>query len=204
MANFNTKNNKRESTLVKNLKDLDCNQSLLDLHKLHSKLCLSILFKLSKRYSNWFILEELKDEIHHIIYKSAKKYKHNKNTKFSTFLANETKWAFFDKMNAITKSKEKNKLNEMINSFSDKNTNPCYGDMYEISIDYLKQFHDPRVIKIFNLRYEVGKKDSNKVMPWHEIGSIMNLSSQGCINLHGNGIKFIKEKLEQEGIINVK
>ena len=163
---------------------------------------MSILYRLSKRYSNWIIMEELKDEIHYIIYKSAKKYKSDKNTKFSTFLANETKWAFFDKMNAISKSKEKNKLNQMLQTHTA--IEPCFGDMYSIAIDYLNDFHDERVIKIFNLRYEVGKQNSNKVMPWHEIGAIMQLSSQGCINLHHTGVQFIKDKLEKEGLINAK
>ncbi len=50
------------------------------------------------------------------------------------------------------------------------------------------------------MRYIIGKK--NKVMPWKNIGKKMDLSIQGCINIHNSAIKKIKQTLDEEN--NVK
>jgi hypothetical protein len=191
--------------LVNNIKNDNCNTSIIELYSRHEKLCLSIIYKLSKRFQAFLLIEEIKNDIHYIIYCSAIKFKDNKATKFSTFLANETKWCFFNKMNALIKKQNHLKLNDLIKTqqtdiFEENNSET----IYDISMNLLKNIPDKRVADIFSLRYEIGKKNSNKVMPWHEVGEKMNLSSQGCINLHSTGIKFIKEKLTKEGINNAK
>ena len=186
--------------LVQNVKDYKCNKSLIELHNRHEKLCLSILYKLSKRFNCYFLVEEIKPEIHHMIYDSAHKYDEFRKTKFSTFLGNETKWLFFTRMNSITKSNNNRRLNDLLKHNLDENKEDVCEDIFNISVDFLNEIKDERICKIFKLRYEVGKKNTNKVMPWHEVGAIMNLSSQGCINLHASGIKFLQERLKQEGI----
>lgn len=197
-------NNTDDKNLVKNIKKSKCNQSLIELHSRHEKLCLSILYKLSKRFNCYFLVEEIKPEIHHIIYNSAHKYDSSRKTKFSTFLGNETKWAFFTKMNSVIKNNNNRRLNDLLKHNLDNDTENTNESMYDVSVMLLKNIEDHRIRKIFKLRYEVGKENSNKVMPWHEVGAIMNLSSQGCINLHSNGIKFIQEKLKEEGIHSAK
>lgn len=191
--------------LVDNIKQDNCNTSIVELYSRHEKLCLSIIYKLSKRFNAFSIIEDIKDDIHYIIYCSAIKFKHNKATKFSTFLGNETKWCFFNKMNALIKKQNHLKLNDLIKmDRRDTHEEENSESLYDISMDLLKDIPDQRIVKIFKLRYEIGKDNSNKVMPWHEVGDEMNLSSQGCINLHSSGIKFIKEKLTKEGIEDAK
>jgi hypothetical protein len=46
------------------------------------------------------------------------------------------------------------------------------------------------------MRYIVGRK--NKVMPWKQIGDSMNLSIQGCINIHNSAIETFKNELKQD------
>lgn len=197
-------NKAKDIDLVAEVKQSNCNDSVVKLFERHKKLCMSIIYKLSKRFNTYMLLDELKDEMHHTIYLSAKKYDPLRSTKFSTFLANEMKWAFFNKMNKLIKNQNHIKLNDFIGINQEDQKDQTSESIYNISMDMLNNIHDVRVIKIFKLRYHIGKSNSNKVMPWHEVGTVMGLSSQGCINLHSIGIKFIKEKLKQEGIKNVK
>ena len=48
-----------------------------------------------------------------------------------------------------------------------------------------------QIYKIFKLRYLEGSK--NKLMPWREVGKQLNLSIQGCINIHDRFLKKIKK-----------
>ena len=60
----------------------------------------------------------------------------------------------------------------------------------------IKKNPDARVEKIFNMRYIIGSK--NRVMPWNKIGKELNLSIQGCINIHNSAIKQVKQELSKE------
>jgi hypothetical protein len=60
----------------------------------------------------------------------------------------------------------------------------------------IKKNPDSRVFKIFNMRYVVGKK--NKVMPWKYIGAKLNMSIQGCINIHNSTLEKIKLQVQKE------
>jgi hypothetical protein len=40
--------------------------------------------------------------------------------------------------------------------------------------------------------------ERNSVMPWKKIGKEVNLSIQGCINIHDKGIRYIQDKLGEE------
>lgn len=187
--------------LCQNIKNWKCNDSVKILHDRHAALIVSVSTRLSKKYNNWNLTQEIIDDSYYITYNSAIKYDPGKKTKFSTFLANETKWAYLNKCN---KHKNINQKLSALESFpapiADESHEVKYRrneimDSINLIID---QNTDERIRKIFHLRYVVGKK--NGVMPWHIVGSRVGLSAQGCINLHKSGIKFLKEKLKQEGI----
>ena len=55
---------------------------------------------------------------------------------------------------------------------------------------------DKRVDKIFRLRYNGGK--GNKLMSWKEVSKEVNLSIQGCINVHNSAIRHIQTKLQKD------
>ena len=48
---------------------------------------------------------------------------------------------------------------------------------------------DPRVQKIFKMRYQDGKK----LTPWKKIAKKLDLSIQGCINIHNKHLTEIKK-----------
>jgi len=187
--------------LCQNIKNRKCNESIKILHERHAALIVSVSTRLSKKYNNWNLTQEIIDDSYYITYNSAMKYDPNKKTKFSTFLANETKWAYLNKCN---KHKNVNQKLSALESFplpiadeKQEVINKKNEIMNSINL-IIEQNPDERIRKIFHLRYVIGKK--NGVMPWHMIGSSVGLSAQGCINLHKSGIKFLKEKLKQEGI----
>jgi regulator of sigma D len=69
-------------------------------------------------------------------------------------------------------------------------------DCYDRILEIANGHSDKRVSKIFKLRYVDGKQ--NKLMPWKDISKKMNLSIQGCINIHNAAIKYIRKVLEKE------
>ena len=60
----------------------------------------------------------------------------------------------------------------------------------------INDFPDERVEKIFKMRYIDG--DKNKVMPWKKISKDLDMSIQGCINIHNKIIKKIQTKIKKE------
>jgi hypothetical protein len=46
------------------------------------------------------------------------------------------------------------------------------------------------------MRYIEGSK--NKVMPWNKVCKTVDLSIQGCINVHDKAIKHIKKELNKD------
>jgi hypothetical protein len=63
---------------------------------------------------------------------------------------------------------------------------------------HLDVYPDKRVSKIFNMRYE----NNNKLTPWRKISKEMDLSIQGCINIHNSALKTISKKIKLEYEIN--
>jgi len=55
-------------------------------------------------------------------------------------------------------------------------------------------FDDKRIEKIFRLRYLNGKK---KPTPWRKIAKELDLSIQGCINIHNSAFKTLKKNYQK-------
>ena len=65
--------------------------------------------------------------------------------------------------------------------------------------DHLEEIPDIRVKKIFQLRYSGDKK----LTPWRKVSEKMNLSIQGCINIHNSALKKISKNLKNKYEINL-
>ena len=91
-------------------------------------------------------------------------------------------------MFAITEEKF-NKIESSQNHFRDEMINK---ELINKIFETLKDSGDKRACKIFTMRYIIGEK--NKVMPWKKISKAVNLSIQGCINVHNSYIKKIKSR----------
>ena len=125
----------------------------------------------------------------------------NKGAKFSTHLGNETKWMC---LNLFNKTKNRGKLEKQYKEAVrlENNGEDLISDGIEHE-DLLDEIYkiaevhsDNRVRDIFRLRYKVG--EGNKVMAWDRIADYINLSIQGCINIHNKAIEQIKQKLKEQ------
>jgi hypothetical protein len=142
------------------------------------------------------------DEKDYNIYQAALKYKDDKGTKFPTFLGNETKWICLNKHNK--KKKEPQLSIEDIKEsdiLEDKNVKIKSEDLeiFSEAIKFSKNHKDKRVEKIFEMRYITGER--NRVMPWKKISEELNMSIQGCINIHNSAIEKFKIELKDKDYV---
>ena len=140
---------------------------------------------------------EMIDDKDFYIYKALMKYDPTKGTKFSTHLGNEAKWLCLN-----TYNKAKNKLT-FLSSDSQYDVEPEINpinktieeDSYNKIVSIINNFPDSRVKKIFTMRYIDG--ENNKVMPWRKISRELNMSIQGCINIHNTAISKIQQRVNR-------
>ena len=181
--------------------DEDPSIHLSELIERHSGIYLDIINTYASRDSSFIDRAELIKDKDFNIYQAVVKYDPNRGAKFSTYLGNETKWLCLNTYN-------KNKRHPTITTETLDLLHPDLGlytesvkdnlkkDSLTKVLQLIKDHPDKRVEKIFKMRYIIGKK--NKVMPWKNIGNAMNLSIQGCINIHNAAITSIKKSLEGE------
>ena len=182
---------------IKNEKDVDdCLQELIERH---TGIYLDIVNKYTQ-HTNTSNKLDLIDEKDYNIYQTALKYKSDKGTKFPTFLGNETKWICLNKQNKIKKEKKVafDDISE-IDLAQEDDGNKEKLEVFKKTIELAKQHQDKRVEKIFEMRYIIGEK--NKVMPWKKISKELNMSIQGCINIHNSAIEKFKLELKDKNYV---
>ena len=143
--------------------------------------------------------EDLVKEKIYQLYSSALRFNTSKGTKFSTFFGNEVKWLCLNCYNKSTRENQFPAEECYLNLLSqDKDTDERFVNLESLQkiYDFVKHHPDKRVDKIFQLRYNEGK--GNKVMSWKDVSKEVDLSIQGCINVHNAAIKHIKNKFKHE------
>ena len=128
------------------------------------------------------------------IYDSALNYDPSRNTKFSTHLANQTKWKCLNALNKKKKSRECFIDDE--NTYIEPSCDSFIKDIdKEEALDVfercLETEEDERVKKIVDMRYG---STNNKLIPWRSIAKKLDLSIQGCINIHNKFINKVKKE----------
>ena len=174
---------------------------LRELIQRHSGIYLDIINTYASNDSPFIDKPELIKDKNYNIYQAILKYDPDRGAKFSTYLGNETKWLCLNIYN-------KNKRHPTITTetldlfrpdlglYSESINENIRKDLFDKVISLASRNPDKRVEKIFKMRYIIGKR--NKVMPWKSIGNEMNLSIQGCINIHNAAIQSIRESLKGE------
>lgn len=146
------------------------------------------------------VIDIMKDK-DYTIYKAALEYDESK-AKFSTHLANKTKYM------CLTQ-KTKNKNNKVTGNFDDieffqkdKSSPPdesCkINDSFSRILNLIDKHKDHRLKTIFHERYFCGRR--GKLKPWKEVAKKINLSAQGCINIHDKAIKEFSYRIDNEKI----
>jgi hypothetical protein len=187
--------------LIKEIKENQDDYSLRELIDRHSGIYIEMIRRYGQKHLTETQLNDLMDDKDFNIYSAAIEYDETKS-KFSTYLANRTRY------NCLT-NKTLNKKNSKIVNFSEiefekesKDRNPCEASSEKElmkKVCFLIQKHeDPRVAEIFHERYFSDER--KKLKPWKEIAKKMNLSIQGCIDIHNRTIEQFKKKITNEPI----
>ena len=185
--------------LIRNIKnDVKADLNLRELVSRHSGIFLSMVHNYIPNSSSVINKSDLIQDKDYYIYKAALKFDEARLAKFSTFLGNETKWMCLNLYN-----KNKNKISvEYDESFAPYPSESLElegsinRDIFDNIITFAKSHPDKRVETIFNMRYIEGHK--NSVMPWRTISEELNMSIQGCINIHNAALKIFKNKITKE------
>ena len=172
-------------------------ESLNLLIQRHSGIYINIVNSYVPKNSPFVRKSDIIEEKDYHIYMAALKYEEGHGTKFSTYLGNETKWLC---LNTFNKAKRRPELTSE-DFIQEKNIyeDADLGEERELLgrvFEFTRCHPDPRVAKIFNLRYV--ETHGNKLTPWEKISAKLNLSIQGCINIHNKALETIKLKLISE------
>jgi len=185
-------------TLIEDVRDETDNadRALRELINRHSGIYLDIVNNYIPTNCSFVRKSDVLEEKDYYIYQAALKYKEDRGTKFSTYLGNETKWMC---MNLFNKNKKFPLVPIEEGGPLDQHHSPTSSfnmSEFEKIIDLTHSHPDLRVSKIFKLRYTEGRL--NKLMPWQQIALKLDMSIQGCINIHNAALNNFKSKLERE------
>jgi RNA polymerase sigma factor (sigma-70 family) len=185
---------KDDTSLIEKIQKDGCEESLKEIIKRHSPIFYDIYGRFSSLlYSRNINTQDVIEDKNTLIWKSIQSYNPEKKSKFSTWLANQTRYLCLNLLNQkmnyvqmeeveLARRHEKASIPEEDNFLTIKNN----------IFDVLDSLKDKRVSKIFELRYYSDKKDR----AWKEIGKSLNISVQTAINLHKKGKKIIKSRLK--------
>ena len=183
-------------TLINKIKDTHDEDSLLELINRHSGIYHSMVNNFLSGSQNVKEKNVLAEEKTLNFYSCALTYDPNRNTKFPTYLANQTKWKCLNIINKKKRNKEIYLDDE--NSFIEPSCESFLSqikkkEVFKVFESCLKEERDDRVKKIVDLRYNT---DNNKVRAWRVIATEMGMSIQGCINIHNKFILKVKKKTQ--------
>ncbi len=185
-------------SLIKRIQESKDDKSLSELINRHSGIYVYIVDQYSKNDRININKKSIIDDKDYMIYKSALDYDPSKNSKFSTFLANQTKWKC---LNEINRKEKKNvpleNIHTDLSDDEDSLVKLSKIEAFDIFNSMLKQEKDKRVKKIIDIRYNTS---NTKLVPWKVAANILNLSIQGCINIHDRFIKKVKNKLDENHV----
>lgn len=195
-------NNLEDLQLVDNIKkDTETEVCLQELIGRHTGIYLDIVNKYTINGNTTNRLD-LIDEKDYNIYQAALKYEGDRGTKFPTFLGNETKWICLNKFNKRKKDPQLSiddvKESDILRPKKEKLKQEDL-EVFSEAIKLSKVHKDKRVEKIFEMRYITGEK--NKVMPWKKISEELNMSIQGCINIHNSAVEKFKIELKDKDYV---
>lgn len=182
-------------TLIDKIKDRNDEESLLELIDRHSGIYHTMVNQFLSSPRNTLDKTQAVKEKDYVIYNSAVSFNPDKNTKFSTYLANQAKWKC---LNILNKKKRNNEFSlEEIPVYQEPFSESFLSQInkeetFKLFQELLDQEDDDRIKKIIELRYDV---DNNKLNPWRKIAERLDMSIQGCINIHNRFIKKVKKEI---------
>jgi DNA-directed RNA polymerase specialized sigma subunit len=187
--------------LTRMVKEDQNQEALVELISRHSGIYIHMVKCFGSKSLTQDQVNDLLDEKDYNIYKAAIDFDESKS-KFSTFLANKTKYICLTQK-TINKSKSNFTSYDdidfaQISTSLEPDAECSLNESYERIINMILKHQDERVKTIFYERYFCGER--GKLKPWKQIAQKVNLSTQGCINVHNKTLKEFKNKVKNEKI----
>jgi DNA-directed RNA polymerase sigma subunit (sigma70/sigma32) len=177
---------------IKESRDSDSLQCLIDKH---SGIYIDTVNKTISNASFFIDKDEILDEKDFCIYNAALKFEPERNVKFSTYLANETRWRCLNLYNKCKKF-QRESIDDHINDSPDPSCflediqkNEILENIKSLAIEQ----NDKRIKKIIDMRYGLAY---NKPHAWKDIAASLNMSIQGCIDIHDKFINKVKKTVQ--------
>lgn len=191
----------KDLELTRMIKEDQNQEALVELISRHSGIYIHMIKCFGSKSLSQDQVNDLLDEKDYNIYKAAIDFDESKS-KFSTFLANKTKYICLTQK---TLNKKKNNFVSydevdfsQVSSGIEPDQECLANENYDRIINMLLKHEDQRIKTIFYERYFCGEK--GKLKPWKQIAEQVNLSTQGCINIHNKTLKEFKNKIKNEKI----
>lgn len=182
-----------DGKLVENIKNNACSDSFNELKERHSGICYDTFAKYSKVMSDvGYEKSDINTDKDIVIFKAAKSFESNKGVKFGTWLCNQMRYFC---LNYINKNKKFRSL-----ELTKEQQYPSFLGSFQVeeraskAMSKIKQMEDPRVFKVFQMRYFNSKPSEKK---WKNIANSLGVSNQTALNIHKRGIDFLKKNLTE-------
>ncbi len=185
----------QDQQLIIRVQKKNCEDSLKELIERHSPLCYSVFKRYAPALNSLGISrDDIYYEKDYLIWKTALNFNPNKNSKFSTWLANCLRYKC---LNMLNHRHELAVETESLDKLVDSNTSdePKNKYLFKYFSNILEQITDKRIKVIYQMRYF---HDKDKNISWKEIGKKLKISSQTVINLHHKYLHLLKNKFESQ------
>lgn len=184
----------KDLLLINKVKKYGDDDSVQELINRHSGIYVEMVNKYLPDSFEGINKDDVMDDKDFSIYNAAINFDENKNTKFSTYVGNLARWKCLNIYNKNTKHPK-----ICINDNFEKNVS-CDSGIKSIEekenlkkiFSIIENHPDKRVKTIFKMRYKNGEKTT----PWKKISKKLDLSIQGCINIHNNYLQEIKKYVQ--------
>jgi RNA polymerase sigma factor (sigma-70 family) len=192
-------------SLINLAKDGD-NNSIQKLIDKHSGICVDVY----KKYINLpnvsgFVSDDIISSKDYIIYNSAKTYDSSRGSKFSTWLANQTKYYCLNSINKYGKlipTDDSILFNSIENSNLTSSDSEKVNDTKNVIVEIIKETLDSlsnkKIKKCIEIKYF---SNDEKRKTYTDVASEMNVTVQTVINWHNKFIKMVKQKCKNRKII---
>jgi RNA polymerase sigma factor (sigma-70 family) len=192
-----------DQELAAQVRETACDEGALkELIFRHSGIFMDMLKAYGGKSFNQNQLNDFIDQKDSVIYEAAQKYDPERS-KFSTFLANTTKYLCLSEKTKFQKHSIMTSLEETEFCQSDNSPTPDEDCLQNESMEKIKDmitnYHDKRVQQIFKMRYF--ETNNNKLTPWKKIAKTLDLSAQSCINIHDKTLKIFQNRVKNEQTI---
>ena len=189
--------------LINKIKKSRDEESLKELIDRHSGIYIDMINKYLPESMEGINKNDVLEDKNYCIYDAAIKFDENKKAKFSTYVGNLARWKCLNMYNRNIKfpqhsidserSSYKTGVSSMKATFDTSSELDIKETEKEEEIEnifnIIENYGDNRVKKIFKMRYKNGKK----LTPWKNIAKKLDLSIQGCINIHNKHLTEIKK-----------